>query len=256
MGVTVDVVTVCLNSKSTISRCLDSVRQNRAAINRFIVIDGQSSDGTLDILERNRDIISELVSEKDRGISDAFNKGIARCTGDFVLILNADDWLVEGALAPVIAALSPQDAVVSPIMASWRGDRVIGHFRSVPERIPRHNSMLHPGALVRRDLYATLGGYDIGLRVGMDYDFFCRCYCNGYSIRVLELPLVCFLEGGTSRKLKYRLFRESFRLRRKYFNASFPFYEIRQLAGRWLGDALSRVGLKDVVRNMLRSRNG
>jgi glycosyltransferase involved in cell wall biosynthesis len=251
-NVTVDVVTACLNSNGTIARCLDSVRSARGHINRFVVIDGKSTDGTLDVLERNRDIISTLVSEPDRGISDAFNKGILRCSGDFVLILNADDWLVEGALEDVIDCLSPQDDVVSPLLISYQGGKVNGIFRSAPERIPHHNSMLHPGALVRRSLYESLGGYDLQLRVAMDYDFFCRCYRDERSIRVIDLPLVYFSEGGISRQLKYRVFRESFHLRRKYFGARIPLYEAQQLLSRWIGDMLDVVGLKTVIKRALK----
>lgn len=80
---------------------LESVRANRKFIDQYIVIDGVSTDGTLEILGQHRDIISSLVSEKDRGISDAFNKGIALCKAQFVLILNADDWLIDGALERV-----------------------------------------------------------------------------------------------------------------------------------------------------------
>lgn len=250
--VSVDVVTVCLNSKDTILRCLESVRANRKFIDQYIVIDGVSTDGTLEILGQHRDIISSLVSEKDRGISDAFNKGIALCKAQFVLILNADDWLIDGALERVIGEISESDEVVSPVMVSFEGERELGRFRSRPENIPRHNSMLHPGALVRRDLYGSMGGYDVDLRVGMDYDFFCRCYRQGRSIRVIDLPLVCFSEGGTSRKLKYQVFRESFRLRRKYFNARVPLYEVGQLASRLVGDVLAAFGLKGLVRDLLR----
>lgn len=255
MSVTVDVVTVCLNSSATIGRCLDSVRKARNHINEFVVIDGESTDGTLDILEKNRDIISILVSELDHGISDAFNKGILRCRGNFVLILNADDWLVEGALEKVIDCLSLQDEVVSSVLTSYQDNKMIGIFRSVPERIPHNNSMLHPGSLVRRDLYEMLGGYDLQLRVAMDYDFFCRCYQSGRSIRVIELPLVCFSEGGVSRQLKYRVFRESFYLRRKYFGARIPFFETRQLVGRWIGDVLDMFALKNIVKKILRKIN-
>lgn len=251
MRVTVDVVTVCLNSSATIARCLDSVRNARNHINNFVVIDGKSTDGTLDILERNRDIISILVSEPDCGISDAFNKGIARCRADFVLILNADDWLVQDALEKVIDCLSLQDEVVSTLMASCQGGNVIGLFRSAPEHIPNRNSVLHPGTLVRRDLYEKLGGYDLQLRVAMDYDFFCRCYSNGYSIRVIDLPLVYFSEGGTSRKLKYHVFRESFYLRKKYFGARVPIHETRKLVNRWIGDVLDMFALKSLVKKIL-----
>ena len=250
--VTIDIVTVCLDSSATIARCLDSVRKARNYVNNFVVIDGVSTDGTLDILGRNQDIISTLVSEPDQGIADAFNKGISRCRSDFVLILNADDWLVDDALDKVSADLSLQDEVVSPLLSSYQANELVGLFRSIPEHIPRYNSMLHPGALVRRDLYDTLGGYDPQLRVAMDYDFFCRCYRNGRSIRVVDLPLVCFSEGGKSRQLKYRVFRESFYLRKKYFSAYLPIFETRQLLSRWVGDVLEMVSLKDAVKKVLR----
>lgn len=248
-----DIVTVCLNSKSSIFRCINSVRKDRMHINKFIVVDGGSTDGTLDILKKNSDIISTLISQKDKGISDAFNKGILKCNGDFVLLLNSDDWLLSGALKKVCACLSINDDIVCTTVTSYKNNKSVGMFNSVPVLIPQFNSMLHPGAIVRRTIYESLGVYDVQLKVGMDYDFFCRCLISGYKFRIIKLPLVNFTEGGLSRKLKYRVFKESFYLRKKYFAAKIPLFETRQLVCRLIGDILYVIGLKNSVKKLLQT---
>lgn len=256
MNISIDVVTICLNSNSSIKKCLDSVRNNRAYINDFIVIDGKSIDGTLETLNNNKDIISTLVSEPDFGISDAFNKGIRCCSGDFILLLNADDWLIDGAVRNVLRSISKNDDIICTVMTAYEGNNIVGLFHSSPELISRFNSMLHPGALIKRSVYKELGGYDDQLKVAMDYDYFCRCYLAGLKFRCINLPLVNFTIGGASHRYKYKIFSESFKLRKKYFNANFPMLEIRQICKRWIGDSLHFFGLKKFIKNILKENYG
>jgi len=247
-----DVVTVCFNAEATIERTLESVRNQRESIDSYIIIDGGSTDSTLSIIDRYQDIVSVLVSERDEGISDAFNKGIRRCTSAFVLLLNADDWLVDGGVARVMRTVRESDDVVCPAMFSYRDGRIIGRFKSRLEKIKKFNSMLHPGALVRRDLYNRLGGYSAEYKIGMDYEFFCRCFVSGCVIRAIDDELVIFQEGGVSRKRFWRNCRESYSIRKKYFNAILPTHEVIALIGRYIGDALEIIGLKGVVYRVLK----
>ena len=93
MNPKISIVTVCYNSKSHIEEAIQSVLNQTYKNLEYIVIDGGSTDGTLDIIDKYKDKIDYFVSEPDKGISDAFNKGIKAATGDIIGICNADDKL-------------------------------------------------------------------------------------------------------------------------------------------------------------------
>jgi glycosyltransferase involved in cell wall biosynthesis len=250
--VSIDVITVTFNSVKYLQRCFDSVRKNRSSVNRYIVIDGGSTDGSVELIERNLDIISDYVSETDSGISDAFNKGITRCDADFILLVNSDDWIVDSNLAEIRKQIASGDEIVFTPMVSFLGDFCEGVYLSNPHNLPKYNSVLHPGCLVSAHVYKDIGLYDTSLHVAMDYDFFSRCFKSGIKFRHLDLPLVAFQEGGTSRQRKYRILVESFGIRRKYYGATFPLREIGRYATRVAGDILDYFGLKVFVKRAVR----
>jgi len=250
--ISLDVVTITYNSEKYLQRCLDSVRLNRATINRYIVIDGGSSDSTVELIRRNSDIVSEFVSESDFGISDAFNKGISRCVSDFILLLNSDDWFATDNLEAVCISIDQSDEIVSTRMLCYCDEKYAGSFVANPSFLPRYNSMLHPGCIVSSIVYKYIGGYDLSLKVAMDYDFFCRCFNAKIGFRVLAMDLVSFRVGGISRASKYRILVESYRIRRHHFGAIFPKHEISQFLMRQIGDILNILGLKAKVKKLLK----
>lgn len=248
----IDIITVTYNSIEYLHRCFDSVRKNRSSVNRYIVIDGGSTDGTVELIERNLDIITDYVSEEDGGISDAFNKGVIRCDADFILIVNSDDWLIDYNLAEIRKQIELCDEIVFTPMVSFLGDVCEGVYLSNPKYMPKYNSVLHPGCLISSHVYKYIGLYDTSMHVAMDYDFFSRCFKAGIKFRHLDLPLVAFQEGGTSRQRKFRILIESFGVRRKYFGAAFPLREIGRFATRVAGDIFDYFGLKVLVKRAVR----
>lgn len=249
--ITLDIVTITYNSEKFLTRCLDSVRNIRPYILNFIVIDGGSVDGTVRLIQQNLDIINEYVSEPDCGISDAFNKGVSRCEADFILLLNSDDWIATDKLNSILSQINIFDEIVCTKMISYSDDGYIGEFESEPSLIPKYNSMLHPGCIISSGVYRKIGGYNLSFKVGMDYDFFSRCYNAGVMFKKIDLPLVGFYEGGTSRKRKYLILKESFNLRRIHHGAEIPLHEIKQFISRYIGDALTVIGLKRFVKSFL-----
>src|SRR5688500_9385193 len=91
----VSLITVTLNSEKFLEDCINSIRRQDYKDIEHIVIDGGSTDGTLDIIHRHKDHISKFVSEKDRGMYDALNKGMGMATGDIIGTLNSDDMLAS-----------------------------------------------------------------------------------------------------------------------------------------------------------------
>jgi glycosyltransferase involved in cell wall biosynthesis len=168
----ISVVTVCRNAAATIERTLLSVASSSYPSLEYVVVDGGSTDGTLDVIGRHRTHVHRLVSEPDRGISDALNKAIAMTSGEFHIIAHADDELLPGALETLGEAAAGDDAqVFCGNAVVMDGERTVRTFRAQPERLREKMSIPHMGALVRRDAWSAVGGYDLRRRIAMDHMF-------------------------------------------------------------------------------------
>ncbi|WP_051329044.1 glycosyltransferase family 2 protein [Geminicoccus roseus] len=181
----VSIVTVCRNAASTLEASLESVAGQRGRAIEHILIDGASSDGTLEILERWRPRLAVVVSEPDQGIADAFNKGIARASGAYVMFVNADDRLGPGQVARAAATLERTGAdgvfgdLVCEDLAGRPAHRLQGDA-AYAGRIDRgFPAINHPTLLVRRGLFDEIGGFDPTLRIAMDYDWCLRAHRAG-----------------------------------------------------------------------------
>lgn len=210
----VSVVTVCLNSARTIRRTIESVLGQSYSPIEYIIIDGVSTDGTLDIIREYGNRIAVVVSEKDAGISDAFSKGIARARGEFVQLLNADDWLPADKIEKSVAVLNANPTVVYVF-----GD-IVQHGDDGSERVVKGDSaykrkidltmtrMNHPTMLVRRTAYEQYGAFHKEWKVSMDYDWILRLHKAGET--GIYSPDVCVNMnlGGVSDRYRIKAFRE------------------------------------------------
>lgn len=181
----VTVVTAALNSVRTINRTIDSVASQTYPLVEYIVIDGGSTDGTVDTLESRGNVIDLWLSEPDNGISDAFNKGIALATGEYVALVNADDWLEPTHLALAVNSLAETgadfvygDLIFHPIdeQPPFMFVGEVDYYRRLEHAMPCIN---HPTVVCRRSVYETHGLFDTGLRAAMDYEWLLRGYRAG-----------------------------------------------------------------------------
>jgi len=181
----VSIVTVVRNASTTISRTLDSVKNQSYPLVEFVVIDGGSTDGTLDIIRRRDSDIDLWISEPDQGIADAFNKGIALASGEFLALVNADDWIEPNHVAYSIDVLhaSGADFTFGNLTIHDRNDRpiysVIGdeHYGlRLRHAMPAIN---HPTIVCRRALYVRNGLFDLHYRIAMDYEWLLRNHSWG-----------------------------------------------------------------------------
>src|SRR5262245_46093523 len=166
----VTIITVVLNRAATLGRAIESVLGQSYAPIEHVVIDGGSTDGTLEVIRRYADGLAYWISEPDRGISDAFNKGLAAASGAFIGLLNADDWLEADQVGLAVAALerTGADFTFGDLIchgADGRArHRIKGdpHYaRSIRLGMPAVN---HPTMLVRRRVYERVGGFALGYR--------------------------------------------------------------------------------------------
>jgi len=179
----VSIVTVVYNNVGTIASALESVRSQDYPNIEYIVIDGKSTDGTLDILKEHEDEIDILVSEEDKGIYDAMNKGVERATGEVVALLNSDDiYWDEHVISDVVKAFQdhPEAEIVYGNIAYVRGgeeQKVVRHWKSRPyyERFFEEGHVPpHTGFYVKQKCYREGGLFKPELRLAADYDLMFR----------------------------------------------------------------------------------
>jgi glycosyltransferase len=213
----VSVVTAVLNRAGTLGEALASVQAQRGVEVQHVVIDGASTDGSLQLLREQRERIAVLVSERDEGIYHALNKGLARATGDIVGFLHSDDVFAhDQVLARVVAAFADPavDAVYGDLdYVTPDATRVLRRWRSGPyarSRLRRGWMPPHPAFFARRAVYERLGAFDTDFRIAADYDWLLRVLGSG-GVQPAYLPevLVKMRWGGTSNRSLQRLLRKS-----------------------------------------------
>ena len=197
-------ITATFNAAKTLEACLRSVREQDYSPVEHILVDGGSTDGTSDIIARE---VPQgcWISEPDRGIYDAWNKGLAMATGEWICFLGADDIFLPDAIAAYmrIAQANPYARYISS-RVRWIGpggrSRLIGKPWSWP-RFQRYMSTAHPGSMHHRNLFETCGRYDVSLKIVGDYEFLLRA---GKTLQTAFLPQVTvdMLGGGNSDNIR------------------------------------------------------
>ena len=219
-GLTVSVVTVCYNSRETIADALESVRVQSWPHKEHIVVDGASTDGTLEVVERYREGLARLVSEPDEGLYDAMNKGVRLASGDVVCFLNADDVYAGPEVLAQVARIMAEkdlDAVYgdAEFVGRQGGCHTVRRYRSArfrPDRIGWGWMPAHPTLFLRRKLFDKYGLFRTDFRIAGDFELVARMFKGG-DLRYLYLPrvLVRMRTGGVSTgglRSRWRLNRE------------------------------------------------
>ncbi len=203
----VSIITVCLNSVSTIEDSINSVMSQTYPDIEYIVVDGASSDGTLDVIHRYRHHIHHFVTEPDRGIYDAMNKGIGLASGDVIGILNSDDvYEDEFVIQKVVEKFteSRSDIVLGDVVWVDRDDlRQIRRYYSSkyfqPWKLRIGWMPPHPATFIKSATYKQAGLYSLDYRIAADYEMFVRMFLvHGFSFARIPAILVRMRMGGIS----------------------------------------------------------
>lgn len=207
----ISIITVCYNSAATIESTIKSVTSQDYPNIEYIIVDGGSTDGTLDIINRYTSV-SILVSEPDHGIYDAMNKGIGLATGDVIGTLNADDFYIDNSVVSGIAQAF-EDTSVEACFADLvyvsqdNTDKVVRYWKSQNYKAGLFKQgwmPAHPTFFTRRNVYEKFGVFDLSFKIAADFELLFR-FIEKNKIRTLYLPRVIIrmrLGGTTNKSLK------------------------------------------------------
>jgi glycosyltransferase involved in cell wall biosynthesis len=173
----VSIITAVYNAAPTLEQCLLSVRSQSYREVEHIVIDGGSTDGSVEILQRHSSLLAYSVSEPDSGVYDAWNKGLSVATGEWIAFLGAEDILLPDAMSKYLAVCGGTDAQYVSSLVRWirpgLPDKITGRPWSWPA-FQRKMTTAHVGSLHRFDLFEKYGNYDTGYKIAGDYELLLR----------------------------------------------------------------------------------
>lgn len=203
----VTVVVATYNNKSTVQQCIDSVTQQTYPHKELIIIDGGSSDGTVDILRASRQDIAYWTSEPDRGIYHAWNKALRRARGEWICFLGADDYFWG---ATVLQRMSEQFRVVPPSIRVLYGQNMLVNaggenlypmgesWDSAKARFLTSMCLPHPGMMHHRSLFEEHGAFNESFHIAGDYELLLRELKHADAVFIPDLIVAGVRQGGIS----------------------------------------------------------
>lgn len=226
----VSIITPCFNSAKTIRRTIESVLNQTYPNIEYIIIDGGSTDGTLSIIEEYSALFHgrlRYISERDRGIYDAMNKGIKMSTGCLIGILNSDDYYEHETVARCIGRyIQGGDQVIYGYMRVLNRDRTIKICKDSHKALCQY-MIPHPTCFVSRTVYKKYGLFLKAFKVTADYEFMLRVYNKGVEFIQIPEILTNFRIGGASSNRRTLIEKETIRL--MYNCISFKEYMVKMI---------------------------
>lgn len=213
----ISIITITYNCINSIEKTIKSVLNQNYENLEYVIIDGDSNDGTTDIIRsylpklQSKGIEVKYISEKDQGISDAFNKGVLYATGDIVGIINSDDALLEDTLKLIATEFNEDIDVLygNCIWEDYKND--IRYIRKSSSDLSDLNiklKILHPTAFIKLSAYKKYGLYSIDYKYCMDKELFVRMQKLGARFRYIDKVLVSVSAGGVSDQYTLDVFNE------------------------------------------------
>lgn len=212
----VSIITASYNSGRHIGKTIDSVKSQSYENLEHVIVDGNSKDNTLDVIEDKVWSGLTYISEEDSGIYNAINKGLALSTGDLILILNSDDYLEKDVIPKIVKefTVNVDFTYGSVIFLEKKGDRMIAPMEKINVSNLQSMPFPHISLCVRREVVESLNGYSEGYSIAGDFDFIVRMLLKGYRGKNLNRVIGYALEGGVSDSFESA--RESYSIVIKY----------------------------------------
>ncbi len=244
----VSIITVVLNGEKYLEQAILSVLGQSYRNIEYIVIDGGSEDGSLDIIKKYEAEISSWISEPDEGVADAFNKGIDLSSGSIIGILNSDDWYESHAVESVVQQYHNK-AVFCGNVQYWDGDVKDYVFSTNVQGLTKEMTVNHPAVFVTRNVYESYGVFNKRYIYAMDYELLLRFYKKGVEFVVIDSVISNMRLAGLSDENWSESFRE---VRQAKILHGEPrlysyLYNAKQIIRRLVAYLFTSIGLEMVV---------
>ncbi len=220
---TISIIIAVKNAQSLLQETLASIRQQRYKL-ETIVIDGKSSDGILDVVNLNQDIITHFISEPDQGISDAFNKGLKIATGQYINFQGAGDTLYSpDCLSQLFTGLDESYQLVCGKVMRVKEDGITPIWIA-PKKIKKFNpysllykmSLPHQGLFTQRQFFEKYGEFSLETRFAMDYELLLRAYKTFPKTYVKDVIISRWRAGGVGTNRIEEIFEEYHRIKMQH----------------------------------------
>ena len=220
----ISIITINRNNADGLNQTIQSVVSQSYKNLEYVVIDGASSDNSVKLLEKFNSKITYWVSEKDSGIYDAMNKGIAKATGDYLLFLNSGDCLYSEHCIADVFAKEPKADLIACDMIFERSNK-LKNLQQQPDQVSffymMRTSLWHPVTFIKKRLFNDFGLYNVGYKIAADYDFFLK-------VTMVEQATYCHVpvtlsvyntEGISSNPIHYQVHKdERLMIQQSYFS--------------------------------------
>jgi len=198
---TISVITVVFNGEPYLESCIKSIIGQTYESLEYLVVDGGSSDGSVEIIRKYETDIDFWISEPDDGIADAMNKGLAMASGDYIIFLHSDDYFIDSTVLECASRkMTGHDIYVFQVILEDGGSKKRSKNRSLDWRTNLKMGSCHQGQFCLKRLFEQIGPFDVSFKINMDYDFILRAYRVGATSLSVDIPVsVMRLIGVSSR---------------------------------------------------------
>ncbi|MBB4036892.1 glycosyltransferase involved in cell wall biosynthesis [Dysgonomonas hofstadii] len=221
----ISVITPTYNSETTLHGTIEALLRQSFSDFEYIVIDGVSKDNTLKKIESyiprfaDKGVTVRIVSEPDKGVYDAMNKGIAMARGELVGITNSDDWYEDNALEVMWdkftnGKVDRANSMIYGIERVWKDDKIFNLQRRGASFIAE-SVLPHSTFFVANEVYKKHGAFDLSVKVLADYDFICRCVSQGVDLEEVDVVISNFCLGGISSSY-FDFYSDFYKIKHKY----------------------------------------
>jgi glycosyltransferase involved in cell wall biosynthesis len=201
----ISIITAARNGGLVLAKAIRSVAEQSYPNREYIIIDGASTDGTVNIIKEHLSVVSKWISEPDGGIYEAFNKGIGLASGDVVYFLNADDYLTDPAVLHDVASVFSRNSDLQIVYGNTLAVDETADYRYTRgksftlEDLKTGDMPPHPGFFVKRELIEKIGLFDTQYKIAADFDFIIRCFkAAADQSCYFNRTIAVFSEGGIS----------------------------------------------------------
>lgn len=221
------IITITYNAEKVVNKTIESVLRQTKTIYEYVFVDGGSTDSTNDVIKSYYSALDRQgikvthISEKDRGISDAFNKGIKLATGDLIGIINADDELLPSS-NELLSEHYEKDPDCNIIYGNCLWVDEVNNLQIIKkpchdlDRLYYDLVLIHPATFIKKSAYKKYGMYNIDYRYCMDKELLCRMHVQGAKFSYIDNEIALMRAGGISDRNAFKTIKEGVKLSNSY----------------------------------------